>query len=139
MTVVPAEEAAGIRATVEIRIQPADLQHAPQEEKITDVFGDVLMEALLARGDLLDPMVSTDLANHAVDVSFEFDDAAGNVADDSSRALKILLSALDAVGTRLDSLLGSEALGVTGFDWRTWWNAETKKGSVQYPLVGIGG
>ena len=133
------EEAAVIRATVEIRIQPSDVQRTPQEEKITDVVGDFLMEALLARGDLLDPMVSTDLANHAVDVSFEFDDAAGNVAEDSSRALKILLSALDKVGSRLDSLLGSDSVGVTRFDWRTWWNAETKKGSVHYPLVGIGG
>ena len=115
------------------------MQHAPQEEKITDVVGDFLMEALLARDDLLDPMVSTDLANHVIDVSFEFDDAAGNVADDSSRALKVLLSALDTVWSRFDSLLGNDSVEVTGFDWRIWWDAETKKGSVQYPLVGIGG
>ena len=133
------EEAVGIRATVEIRIQPTDAQRAPQEEKITDAFGDFLMEALLARDDLLDPMVSTDLANHAVDVSFEFDDAVGNVADDSSRALKIVLAALDAVGSRLDSLVGNDSVEGTGFDWRTWWDAESKNGSVQYPLLGIGG
>lgn len=139
MNVVRTEEAAGIRATVEIRIQPADVQRAPRDEKITDSFGDFLMEALLARDDLLDPMVSTDVANHAVDVSFEFDDAAGNVADDSSRALKIVLSALDAVASRFGSSVGDDSVEGIGFDWRTWWDAESKKGSVQYPLLGIGG
>jgi hypothetical protein len=24
------------------------------------------------------------------------------------------------------------------FDWKTWWAAENKEGTVQYPLVGIG-
>lgn len=139
MNVVRTEEAAGIRATVEIRIQPADVQRDPRDEKITDSFGDFLMEALLARDDLLDPMVSTDVANHAVDVSFEFDDAAGNVADDSSRALKIVLSALDAVASRFGSSVGDDSVEGIGFDWRTWWDAESKKGSVQYPLLGIGG
>lgn len=139
MNVVRTEEAAGIRATVEIRIQPADVQRAPRDEKITDSFGDFLMEALLARDDLLDPMVSTDVANHAVDVSFEFDDAAGNVADDSSRALNIVLSALDAVASRFGSSVGDDSVEGIGFDWRTWWDAESKKGSVQYPLLGIGG